>query len=226
MTEEAKHYCGHRERLRDKFTTHPEALADYELLELLLFYVLARRDTKPLAKALIERFGSLRGVVLADLGDLESMEGVGKASSHLMTLIHEIFNRSLLGEIHEFTSIMSTSQVLDYYKSIMEQLKKEQFRVMFLSNTNKLIRESLMQEGTINSTSIYPREIIQKALNYGASAIIMVHNHPGGNPRPSRQDMIMTRTVLDVAQKLDIALLDHLIIGKNTHVSLKDGGII
>jgi DNA repair protein RadC len=196
------------------------------LLELLLFYVFPRKDTKPTAKKILEQFKTLRGAVFANKSDLEGVSGVGESSSHLFMLIHEIFNRTLLGQIQESASIMSVSQVSDYYKSLLEQQKKEQFRVMFLNNKNKLIAEELMHEGTVNNTAVYPRELVQKALNYGACAIIMVHNHPGGDPKPSRQDLIMTKTIKELLQKLDMDLLDHLIIGKNSVTSFRDIGII
>ncbi|MDR2780972.1 MAG: DNA repair protein RadC [Holosporaceae bacterium] len=223
---EKPHYLGHRHRLRKKFAINRTCLSDYELLELLLFFVFSRKDTKPLAKKLLEKFKSIRELILADQSDLKNIEGVGESSVHLLLLIHEIFNRMLFEKIQESTSIASTSQVFDYYRNLLEQQKKEQFRVMFLNNKNKLIAEELMHEGTVNNTAIYPREIVQKALNYGASAIIMVHNHPGGDPQPSRQDIIMTKAVKEIVQKLDIALLDHLIIGKNNVASFRDIGII
>jgi DNA repair protein RadC len=223
---EKPHYLGHRQRLRKKFESHPTRLSDYELLELLFFYVFARKDTKPLAKKIMERFKTLREAIFANILDLKQIKDIGESSTHLFLLMREIFNRVLLERIQEPISIISTSQVLDYYKSLLEQQKKEQFRIMFLNNKNKLIAEELMYEGTVNSTAIYPREIVQKALNYGASAIIMVHNHPGGDPKPSRQDIIMTRAVKEIVQKLDIVLFDHIIIGMNSTASLHEMGII
>jgi DNA repair protein RadC len=192
----------------------------------LLFYVFPRKDTKSTAKKILEQFKTLRGIIFADKSDLKEISGVGESSVHLFLLIHEIFNRILLEQIQESVSIMSVSQVSDYYKSLLEQQKKEQFRIMFLNNKNKLIAEELMYEGTVNNTAVYPREIVQKALNYGARAIIMVHNHPGGDSKPSRQDIIMTKTIKELLQKLDIDLLDHLIIGRNNTASLRDIGII
>jgi DNA repair protein RadC len=223
---EKPHYFGHRQRLRKKFELNPTRLSDYELLELLLFYVFSRKDTKPLAKKILERFKTLREAIFANVLDLKQIKDVGESSTSLFLLMREIFNRILLERIQEPISIISISQVLDYYKTLLEQQKKEQFRIMFLNNKNKLIAEELMYEGTVNSTAIYPREIVQKALNYGASAIIMVHNHPGGDPKPSRQDIIMTRAVKEIVQKLDIILFDHIIIGTNDTTSLHDMGII
>jgi DNA repair protein RadC len=220
------HYLGHRKRLREKFASHPERAADYELLEMTLFYVFPRKDVKPLAKALLNRFKSLREIILANRSDLKKIEGVGESTINLITLIREILNRTQLEKIVECVSITSTSQVVEYYKTALANLKKEQFRVMFLNNRNKLISEELMQEGTVSSAAMYPREIAQKALECGASAIIMAHNHPGGDPKPSRQDIIVTKMVRDAMQRLDVVLLDHVIIGKNETISLKDLGAI
>ncbi|MDR2723886.1 MAG: DNA repair protein RadC [Holosporaceae bacterium] len=223
---EKPHYLGHRQRLLERFTSHPEYMSDYELIEMLLFYVFRRRDTKPLAKTLLRCFKSVRGIILADLADLRKIDGCGKSSIGLITLMREIFSRTLWEKIIESKTIMSISQIIEYYRNVLGHLKKEQFRIMFLNNKNKLISEDLMQEGTINNTAIYPREIIQKALEYGAGAIIMIHNHPSGDPKPSRQDIIMTKIVQEIGQKLDIILLDHVIIGKNGTISFKELGII
>jgi DNA repair protein RadC len=223
---EKPHYLGHRQRLRDKFSAHPGYLSDYELIEMLLFYIFRRRDTKQLAKTLLNRFKSIREIIFADPMDIEKISGLGKSTIILTTLMREIFNRMLLEKITESKTIMSTSQIIEYYKNTLGHLKKEQFRIMFLNNKNKLISEELMQEGTINNTAIYPREIIQKALEYGAGAIIMVHNHPSGDPKPSRQDVIITKAVKEIAQKLDIILLDHVVIGKNETTSFKELGIL
>jgi DNA repair protein RadC len=223
---EKPHYLNHRQRLRKRFISHPEHISDYELMEMLLFYVFRRGDTKPLAKTLLNRFKSLREIVFADYSELKKIFGLGTSTIYLMTLLQEIFKRALFEKIIESKTIMSIAQIIEYYKSSLGNLKKEQFRIMFLNNKNKLISEELMQEGTVNNTAIYPREIIQKALDYGAGAIIMVHNHPSGDPRPSRQDIIMTKTIKEIAQKLDIILLDHVIIGKNGTISFKELGIV
>lgn len=212
--------------MQKKFAAHPGYISDHELMEMLLFFVFQRKDTKPLAKTLLNRFKSLKGIISSSRFYLKKIDGVGDSTANLIAILHEIFNRMLMEKIVESKTIMSTAQVLEYYQNLLEHLKKEQFRIMFLNNKNKLISEELMQEGTVNNTAIYPREIVQKSLEYGASAIIMVHNHPSGDPDPSRQDIIMTKAVKDVAQKLDISLLDHIIIGKSKTVSLKELGII
>jgi DNA repair protein RadC len=222
----SSHCLGHRQRLKKKFAASSRAVLDYELIEMLLFYVFARMDTKKLAKVLFDRFKSLRGIVFADGSEIEKIKGLGKSTSCLLTIIKEIFSRTLLEQVAEAPIIASGAQVLNYYKNILGNSKKEQLRMMFINNKNKLISENVIQTGTVNHTSIYPREIVQKALEYGASAIIMVHNHPSGAPQPSRQDVIVTRTLRDIVQKLDITLLDHIIIGKNSVSSLKEMGLI
>ncbi|MDR0677597.1 MAG: DNA repair protein RadC [Holosporaceae bacterium] len=226
MNFQDKNYLGHRKRLINKFITHPESILDYELLEMLLFRVFIRKDTKPLAKSLLNHFKTLKNIITADRLELERIKEIGNSTVTLIILINEIFKRMLWREISDLKSIMSTSQVIEYYGNVMTNLKKEQFRIMFLNNRNKLIAEELMQEGTINTAAVYPREIVQKTLNYSASAIIMVHNHPGGDPQASHQDIIITKTIKDIMRKLDIALLDHIIIGKNKTISLKEQGVI
>lgn len=229
MTEEnskKSHYIGHRQRLRNKFSAEKSNIYDYELIEMLLFYVFKRRDTKKLAKDLLEKFQNLKNLIAAESKDLEKIPGIGKSTSLLFTLMHEIYNRMAFEPLKESKIIASSSQVLHYYQTKMENLKKEQFHVMFLNNKNRLLADEIMQFGTINRAAVYPREIIEKALEYGASAIIMVHNHPSGDPQPSRQDVIITRQIRDIAQKLDIELLDHLIIGKNSYRSLRESDLI
>jgi DNA repair protein RadC len=222
------HYIGHRQRLKNKFKSisHPSHITDYELIEMLLFYVFQRKDTKPLAKSLLNRFKTIRDIIDAPHSDLKKINGVGDSTIHLIATIHEILRRTLLEKVVESDLIMSTSQVLEYYKHTIGHLKTEQFRVMFLNNKNRLISEELMYEGTVNNTAIYPREIVRKALECGASAFIMVHNHPSGDPTPSRQDIIMTKTIRDIARALDVILLDHVVIGKYKTVSLKELRVI
>ncbi|GHU12090.1 DNA repair protein RadC [Alphaproteobacteria bacterium] len=225
-SEENSHYLGHRKRLKKRFSTSAHDLADYELLELLLFYVFARKDTKKLAKDLLAHFKTLRSIVYAENTELKKVPGMGDSAAILFAAIREIFNRMQKERVVECDSISSSDQVIAYYANLLGNEKREQLRMMFLNNKNKLIADDLLQIGTINHTAIYPREIIQRALEYGASAMIMVHNHPSGDPQPSRQDIIVTKMIRDIAQKLDILLLDHLIIGKNGSKSLKEMGII
>ncbi|MDR3179588.1 MAG: DNA repair protein RadC [Holosporaceae bacterium] len=222
-----KYNLGHRKRLKKRFAADPASFPDYELLELLMFYVFARKDTKSLAKTLLSHFKTLGRVMSANATELKKIPGLGESAANLLTAVHEIFNRIHLESLKEQDiAISSSDQVLEYYKGLLENEKKEQLRLMLLNNKNKLIADKLMQSGTINQTAIYPREIIELALEYGASAMIMVHNHPSGDPQPSRQDIITTKSIADIAQKLDILLLDHIIIGKNSSRSLKEMGLI
>lgn len=220
------HYLGHRERLRKKFLSNQEHILDYELLEILLFYVFPRKDTKEIAKELLKHFGSMRSVVYATFSDLNKIDNVGKSVGTLLLVIKEILLRMDAEAIRESVIIASSEQVINYYKNIFWDKKQEQLRIMFLNNKNILLSEELLQIGTVNQTAMYPREIIARALEVGASAIIMVHNHPSGDPKPSRQDIAITKQFKEIATKLDIILLDHLIIGKNKNVSLKELGII
>ncbi|MDR1375782.1 MAG: DNA repair protein RadC [Holosporaceae bacterium] len=220
------HFIGHRRRLRDKFLSHPDSMRNYELIEMLLFHVFLVKDTKKLAKTLCDRFGTFRRIIFADMAEINKIDGLGITSICLLHLLREIFSRMLLEQISDSPIMASSAQVIDYYKNIIGIIKKEQLRLMFLNNKNRLISEDILQVGTINHASIYPREIMQKALEYGASAIIMIHNHPSGDPKPSRQDVVVSRNLKDIAKKLDIELLDHLIIGKNSVSSLKEMALI
>ncbi|MDR2794347.1 MAG: DNA repair protein RadC [Holosporaceae bacterium] len=226
-TTSKKYNWGHRKRLKKRFVANPTNFPDYELLELLMFFVFARKDTKILAKTLLDHFKTIGRIVGANQIELKKIHGFGESAAILLAVIHEIFNRIHLESIKEHDIVISSSnQVLEYYKNLLENERKEQLHLMLLNNRNRLIADKLMQSGTINQTAIYPREIIQLALEYGASAIIMVHNHPSGDPQPSRQDIIMTKSIADVAKKLDILLLDHIIIGKDSSMSLKEMGMI
>jgi DNA repair protein RadC len=217
---------GHRNRARKKFFAGTAIVADYELLELLLFHAIPRKDTRNTAKNLLERFGSLKNTIFADCAELKKILEIGDSSIILLAIIRELFNRIHLEQATKSVTISSSGQVIEYYKNLLEFEKKEQFRVMFLNNKNKLLAEEVLQYGTVNHTTIYLREIIQRALDLGASALIIVHNHPSGDPQPSRQDVIITKMIKDVTAKLDILLLDHLVIGKNDCRSMKEMGLI
>ena len=220
------HYTGHRERMRKRLAACPDSFADYELVEMLLFYIFPRKNTRELAKKIMEHFETIRNLVFSRKINMERIEGAGKSCVILLTLLREIFVRASLDEVKKSTVIASSSEVVDYYKNIFFNMKHEQLRIMFLNSKNLLIADEILQEGTINQTAIYPRTIVQRAIELGAAAIIMVHNHPSGDPQPSRQDIIMTRALNEVISKLDIILLDHLIIGNNDIFSMKEHAII
>ncbi|MBW9089962.1 DNA repair protein RadC [Rhizobium wenxiniae] len=218
----AEHYLGHRERLRDKYRDHGDtSLADYELLELLLFRSIPRRDTKPLAKALLARFGSLAGVFGAPVSLLQEVKGIGESVALDLKLVATVGQRILRSELREKQVLSSWSSVIDYCHAVMAYESREQFRILFLDKRNALIPDEIQGKGTVDHTPVYPREVVRRALELSATAIILVHNHPSGDPTPSRADIDMTKTIVDTAKPLGITVHDHIIIGKDGHASLK-----
>ncbi|MCI9865685.1 DNA repair protein RadC [Rhizobium skierniewicense] len=219
---DAAHYLGHRERLRAKYRDHGDAaLADYELLELLLFRLIPRRDTKPIAKALITRFGTFGGVLGAPIPLLLEVKGVGEAVALDLKLIASVSQRMLKSEIRNKQVLGSWSSVIDYCHAVMAHEAREQFRILFLDKRNVLIADEVQGQGTVDHTPVYPREVVRRALELSSTAIILVHNHPSGDPTPSRADIDMTKTIIDTAKPLGISVHDHIIIGKDGHVSFK-----
>jgi len=220
-------HAGHRERLRDRFlNAGPDSLADYELLELILFSALPRVDTKPMAKALLERFGSFAAVISADPRRLEEIKGLGRAGVVCLKAVQAAALAFMREDIMDQPILSSWDKLLRYCKASMGHSTTEQFRILFLNNKNALIADEVQQRGTVNHTPVYPREVIKRALELGATAIIMVHNHPSGDPTPSQGDIAMTRQVVEAAGKLQIRVHDHLIIGRNDHVSFKALGLL
>lgn len=221
-TEPPAHYHGHRERLREKYRDHGDtSLADYEILELLLFRSIPRRDTKPLAKILIARFGTLAGVLGAPLGLLQEVKGVGENVALDLKLVATVGQRMLKSELREKQVLSSWSSVIDYCHAAMAHEPREQFRILFLDKRNALIADEVQGHGTVDHTPVYPREVVRRALELSATAMVLVHNHPSGDPTPSRADIDMTKTIIDTAKPLGIAVHDHIIIGKDGHASLK-----
>ena len=219
---ETPHYHGHRERLRARFySAGPDALSDYELLELALFSSLPRRDTKPLAKELLKKFGSFVEVIHAPVARLREVKGIGDASINQLKLLAAATGRAAKGEIRRNVALSSWNEVIDYCRSSMAFADKEQFRLLFLDKRNQLIADEVQQIGTIDHTPVYPREVIKRALELSATALILVHNHPSGDPTPSQADIAMTKAIVDIAAPLGIAVHDHIIVGKNGHASLK-----
>ena len=219
---ETPHYHGHRERLRERFYgAGPEALSDYELLEMALFPALPRRDTKPLAKALLKRFGSFAEVVHAPEARLREVDGIKDASITQLKLLAAAASRIAKGEIRRSVALSSWNDVIGYCRSGMAFADKEQFRILFLDKRNQLISDEVQQTGTVDHTPVYPREVIKRALELSATALILVHNHPSGDPTPSQADIQMTKAIVDIANPLGISVHDHIIVGKNGHASLK-----
>jgi len=219
-------HAGHRERLRARFMqAGPAALADYELLELLLFRSVPRRDTKPLAKALIARFGSFGAVLGADPKRLMEVPGVRQAVAADLKIVAAAAQQMLKGEIARREVLSSWNAVIDYCSATMAHETREQFRILFLDKKNVLIADEVQQTGTVDHTPVYPREVMRRALELSATALILVHNHPSGDPTPSRADIEMTHKIAETGKTLNIAVHDHVIIGKSGHVSLKGLGL-
>jgi DNA repair protein RadC len=218
-------YLGHRRRLRDRFLSGGDgALADYELLELLLCQAQPRVDMKPAAKALLKRFGSFAGVMAAAPAQLQEVDGVGPAAAVIIKVVQASALRMAQQELVRRDVIGSWKKLLDYCRMRMAEEKTEQFRLLFLDNKNAVIADEEQQRGTVNHTPVYPREVVKRALELGASAIILVHNHPSGDPTPSEDDIVMTKEVAAAAEKLGIAVHDHIVIGRKGHASLRSMG--
>ena len=215
-------YLGHRERLRERFfSAGPDALSDYELLEMALFPALPRRDTKPLAKLLLRTFGSFAEVIHAPEARLRDIDGIGDASINQLKLIAAAATRVAKGQVQQRQILSSWNAVIDYCRTSMAFADKEQFRLLFLDKRNQLISDEVQQTGTVDHTPVYPREVIKRALELSATAIILVHNHPSGDPQPSQADIQMTKAIVAIAEPLGISVHDHIIVGKNGHASLK-----
>lgn len=224
------HYHGHRERVRQRVLQSGLAgFQDYELLELLLFYAIRFVDTKPMAKDMLARFGSLGDVMAADATLLAELVPDQAARARLLVLfraVREASQRMARREILNRPLIGSWDKLLDYCHTALQHEKTEQFRILFLDRKNVLIRDEAQQTGTVDHTPVYPREVVKRALELGASSIVMVHNHPSGDPTPSRDDIAMTREVKAAAQALGIELHDHLVIGRNGHTSFRSKGLL
>jgi DNA repair protein RadC len=216
------HYVGHRERLRARFReAGAAALADYELLELVLSRTILRRDVKPIAKQLIERFGSFAEVVAAPAARLCEVNGVGEATATDLQVLQAVAARIARGEVKRRPVLASWSAVLDYFRAAQAFAEREEFRVLFLDKRNQLIADEVQQRGTVDHTPVYPREVVKRALELSACAIILVHNHPSGDPTPSHADIQMTKNIVEVAMPLGISVHDHIIVGRDGHASLK-----
>jgi len=216
------HAHGHRSRLKARFMkSGANALAEYELLELLLFRSIPRRDTKPLAKQLIDVFGSFSEVLAAPPDRLREIKGIGESTITDFQIVKASAETLVSGQVKEKPLLGSWSSVIDYCRTAMAFEDKEQFRILFLDKKNKLIKDEVQQVGTVDHTPVYPREVVKRALELSATAIILVHNHPSGDPSPSRADIEMTKTINDIASSLGITVHDHIIIAKDGHASLK-----
>lgn len=219
---ESPHFTGHRDRLRQRFLdAGPSAIPDYELLELLLFRILPRRDTKPIAKAMMARFGSFSEALTAPPKLLEEIEGLGPSAVTDLKIILAAAQRFGRDELPDRPILGSWSTVIEYCHRQMAFEAKEQFRILFLDKKNRLIADEVQQVGTVDHTPVYPREVIKRSLELSATALILLHNHPSGDPAPSSADVQMTKAIADVARPLGITVHDHIIIGRNGHASLR-----
>lgn len=220
------HHAGHRERLRARFMSAPEALPDYELLELILFRTIPQRDVKPLAKDLIALFGGLSEVLNAAPDRLREVKGVSDATVADFRIVREAGLRLSQAKVMKKEVISSWSALIDYCSASMAHGAIEQFRILFLDRQNVLIADEVQQTGTIDHTPVYPREVMKRALALNASSIILVHNHPSGDPTPSAADIEMTKRIVETAKPLGIQVHDHLVIGKGRHASFRSLGLI
>jgi DNA repair protein RadC len=225
---DANHTGGHRKRLRERFLKGgAPSMPDYEILEMVLFSSHPRGDVKPLAKKLLTEFGDLAHVISATPAQLMAVDGIGEAAVASLKIIQEASVRLLSAEITADAPVLqSWKALLDYCRASMAYNKTEQFRIFFLDKKNKLISDELQQEGTIDHTPVYPREVIKRSLELSASSIILVHNHPSGDPTPSKADIDMTKLIMQAAGPLGIQIHDHLIIGGKKHYSFASNGLL
>ena len=229
LAEEAEstpHYYGHRERLRQRLiTAGADNLPDYELVEVILFASNPRADVKPLAKDLLDRFGGIAALLSADPEALASA-GLGVAGIAALKAAREAALRLMRSELRERPVVGSWDKLIEYCTAHIAHGKVEEFHILFLDRKNVLIKHEQQQRGTIDHTPVYPREVVKRALELQASALILVHNHPSGDPTPSQADIAVTRDIVKAAQPLGVTVHDHLIIGRGRHTSLRDLGLI
>jgi len=225
--DDVRHYHGHRERLRARLReAGAGALADYELLELILFRAIPRIDVKPLAKTLIARFGSFADAIAAEPQRLAEVEGMRAGAITEFKIVEAAAQRFAKGAVKKRLPMGSWSEVVDYCRTSMAFEKREIFRILFLDKKNGLIADEVQGSGTVDHTPVYPREVIRRALELSATAIVLVHNHPSGDPSPSTQDVKMTLEIMAVAKPLGVTVHDHIIVGRDGHASLRGMGLI
>ena len=218
---------GHRERLRARLLERgAAALSDHELIEALLMLARPRIDTKPIAKRLLAEYGGIASLLSADADALKALPDMGEASAMAIKLAHAISQRALQAQTREKPVLANWQALLDYLRGDMGALIHERVRILYLDSKNRLLRDHLMSEGSVDQSAIYVREVVKRALDLGATALIIVHNHPSGDPSPSRQDIAITRDIAEACKRFAIAVHDHIIIAGDAHVSLKAQGLI
>lgn len=218
---------GHRDRMRAKLlAAGPDALLDHELLEMVLFLALPRQDTKPLAKALIARFGSFAGAIAAPVEELRQTDGAGPAVIAALKTVHGAALRLLRAEVKDHPVLNNWQRLTDYLAATLSRERIEQFRVLFLDAKNRLLADEAQAKGTVNHTPVYPREVAKRCLDLQATAVILVHNHPSGDPTPSRADIEMTAEIKAALATLGVVVHDHLIVGNGRHLSFRREGLL
>jgi DNA repair protein RadC len=218
---------GHRKRLKQKFTTSGiEALHEYEVLELLLTYAIPQKNVKPPAKELLRVFGSLRGVVDAEIADLEEIKGISEHSAILLKLVKDVAALYLKQKAKEKKQVTCTTELLDFCRTVMGGKRDEEFCVIYLDAQNQMIEFEIIQKGVVNQAVVYPRQVLESALKKKASAIILAHNHPSGHVRPSDADIRLTKTIQETAKVLDILVHDHIIVGESRFFSFREEGLM
>jgi DNA repair protein RadC len=227
VQKDTPHYHNHRARRRARFDeAGPGALADYELLELFLYRTIPRQDTKPLAKALLAQFGTLAGVLGAPPARIAEVKGAGPAVAQDLKIVQAMLERASKGELHKRQVISSWSALVNYCRVAMAHEPREQFRVLYLDTKNQLIADEVMNQGTVDHAPVYPREIARRALEHSAAAVILVHNHPSGDPKPSAADVAITREIVAATSAVSVKVHDHLVIGRNGAESFKSLGLL
>ena len=227
MKEPAPTYKQHRKRIKERFRTQGlEPFREYEALELMLTYAIAQKDVKPLAKDLLKRFGSFQAVFEAPLEKLTQTDGIGEHAALLIKLFRDCAQYYLRQSIRKRDIISSPADMVTYCKAAMAHLGDEQFRVIYLNAKNEILQDEIVQEGTVDQTAVYPRKIIEQALQKKAVALILVHNHPSGNPDPSVQDRQLTESIIAAAKTFDIRVHDHIVIGRSGYRSFREEGLL
>ncbi len=226
MKKEQPHYIGHRKRLKQRIDKDPSQLHDYELLELVLGYALPRKDTKPLAKALLERYGNFKEILAAKPKDLETVDGIGPGIIIFLKVWREFWSRTEQADFILKSVLSSPEKVVTLAKSRLRFKDIEEFWTIMVDNKNRLVGFEKMSKGTVDQAPVFPREIITRALELRASGIILVHNHPGGDPGPSLQDRELTSKIKRIAVEMGIRVLDHIIIAEDNHFSFQEYGYL
>ena len=227
VKKEIPHYIGHKKRLKERFlNAGPDALADYELLELLLSFAISRQDVKPLAKILLKKFDSFAGVLDADKKQLLQIDGMGQSSVAAIKLVKESSVKYLRQKSINKSIISSPEALINYCKAAMTGLRDEEFRVIFLNSKNEIIDDEVLCRGTVDQTAVYPRKILERALHHNAASVIFVHNHPSGHPAPSNADKDLTRILKEAVGTVQIKVHDHMIIGREDHFSFAEAGLL